>query len=165
MLGDITRGVRDDLFRINSLTKMPYEFTDNVWVSVTFEMSFDVIAFEREVYTSLAFLSDVGGLSGMLMTICHFFMVLWNYQSFDNYMVSRLFRVKKPDDKIDKDKGYYGQSDYIKLSKFPYCGELFRRLCCINIDLCCKRDRQYHAMQIARQQMITEINIVEIIKT
>lgn len=35
------------------MTTLPYEYVDNVWLSITVEMDFDVMTYEREVYTSL----------------------------------------------------------------------------------------------------------------
>ena len=79
MLGDLTERVKDDIFEIKRMVTMPYEWTDNVWVSISVEMGFDVIAYEREVYTSFELLSDIGGLSGILMTVCGLLMMAWNY--------------------------------------------------------------------------------------
>ena len=42
---------------------MPYEYKDNVWVSVTVEVDLDLTFVERKVYTLFASLSDIGGLS------------------------------------------------------------------------------------------------------
>ena len=53
MLGDLTKQEKDDIFEVKRLTTLPYEWTDNVWLSITVEMDFDVIKYEREVYTSL----------------------------------------------------------------------------------------------------------------
>ena len=137
MLGDLTEESRDDLFEVRRLTSLPYEFVDNVWLSITIEMDFDVITYEREVYTSLELLSDIGGLSGMLMTVFGFVIMTWNYQVLDNYLVSKLFKIRKPEAKLDKNESYFNQSDFITLSKFPYFGELFRHLC-PRCNCCCK---------------------------
>ena len=79
---------------------MPYEFSDNVWLSITFEMSLDLIEYEREVYTFLMMLSDIGGLAGALVTLLSLFMALWNFKAFDNYLVSKLYRVRREEDTI-----------------------------------------------------------------
>ena len=42
-------------------------------------------------------LSDVGGLFGILVTIFSVVITAWNYNSFDNMMVSNLFNIKTPD--------------------------------------------------------------------
>ena len=89
------------LFRIQQLETRPYEKFDNTWVSVTVEMDLNVVHYERNVYTFFDMLSDVGGLNGILVTILAMFATLWNYNSFDNFMVSRLFKIQKPDEDID----------------------------------------------------------------
>ena len=41
---------------------LPYELSDNVWVSVTVEMNLNRMEYSRSRYTAFDFLSDVGGL-------------------------------------------------------------------------------------------------------
>ena len=146
MLGDLTMSTRDDLFEVRRMTSLPYKFDDNVWLSITVEMDFDITTYEREVYTSLELLSDIGGLSGMLMTVFGFLIMTWNFQIFDNYLVSKLFKIRKPEASLDKSEGYFNQSVFITLSSFPYCGELFRHLCPRCKHCCCKQSRKSKAM-------------------
>ena len=70
------------------MKNMPYEHSDNVWVSVTVEMCLDIIRYDRKLYTSFDALSDIGGLSGIIFSLFLVFLKLWNYNAFDNYMVS-----------------------------------------------------------------------------
>ena len=79
MLGDLTERTNDEIFKVKRMTTLPYEWTDNVWLSITVEMDFDTITYEREVYTILSLLSDIGGLSGILMSVCGLLMMAWNY--------------------------------------------------------------------------------------
>ena len=164
MLGDLTMKTRDDLFEVKRLTSLPYEFVDNVWLSITVEMDFDITTYEREVYTCLELLSDIGGLSGMLMTVFGFLIMTWNYQVLDNFLVSKLFKIRKPEEQLDENENYFNQSYFITLSSFPYCGELLRNLC-PRCKRCCRQSRKFKAMQIAREQMMSEINIITIVKT
>ena len=87
----------DGLFKFEQMGAWPYEKDDNVWVSVNIERDLNMNAFERTVYTSFDFLSDVGGLAGILISGLWVFVNAWNYNSFDNYMVTNLFKMKKPD--------------------------------------------------------------------
>ena len=107
MLGKITKEERKELFRINHKETMPYEHSDNVWLSITFEMSLDLITYEREVYTFLLLLSDIGGLAGALVTLLSLFMTLWNFKTFDNYLVSKLFRIRRQLASINKHTSFY----------------------------------------------------------
>jgi len=107
MLGGTTKEERQDLFRIQRKEILPYEESNSVWLSITFEMSLDLITYEREVYTFLMMLSDIGGLAGALVTLLSLFMTLWNFKAFDNYLVSKLFRVKRQLSSISKDTSFY----------------------------------------------------------
>ena len=63
-------------------------------------MNLDVMRYERQVYTFFDMLSDVGGLMGIIATTFHFVISLWTFQSFQDYMISRLFKIKKLDEDI-----------------------------------------------------------------
>ena len=120
MLDEITKIEMDHLFRLSEQKSLPYEKFDNTWVSVTLEMNLDLIHYERQVYTVFDMLSDVGGLSGLFVSSFAMLVGLWNFNSFDNFMVSRLFKIKKPKDDIEEEMGFYNQSDYIKLGSCPF---------------------------------------------
>ena len=65
-------------------------------------MDLNMTHYERKVYTVFDMLSDVGGLNGIFITIFGIITSLWQFNAFDNYMVSRLFKIKKPRDEIDE---------------------------------------------------------------
>ena len=90
----------DDLFTVRKFDVLPYEITNKVWVSVSFEMDLNMIHIERKLYTVFDMLSDVGGLLGILTSAAAFINSIWNYQAFDNFMVSRLFKIKRPKKEI-----------------------------------------------------------------
>ena len=96
MLDDLTKLHYDDLFSLRKYDVLPYEMPNKNWVSVTFELDLNMIHIERKLYTVFDMLSDVGGLLGILTTFAAFFNSIWNYQAFDNFMVSRLFKIKRP---------------------------------------------------------------------
>ena len=80
---------------------LPYEINDNVWVSVSVEMDLNRMNYERSRYTAFDLLSDIGGLLGMFAEIFAIFLAAWNYNVVENYMVSKLFRIKN-ESSIDK---------------------------------------------------------------
>ena len=53
----------------------------------------------RKCYNILDLLSEVGGMIGILLVFFSSVVSCFNYNNFDNYMVSRLFKVKKIDAK------------------------------------------------------------------
>ena len=99
MLDDLTLHPYDDLFKMNKAELRSYERKDRTWTSVTLEMDLSLKTFERSVYTLFDLLSDIGGLSGILFS---FFLLMnnaWNFNKFDNMLVSRLFKLRPGDDK------------------------------------------------------------------
>ena len=107
MLDELTLTDFEDLFTIRKYDVLPYELTNNNWMSVSFEMDLNLIHIERKLYTVFDMLSDVGGLLGILTTIAAFLNTIWNFQAFDNFMVSRLFKIKRPKDEIMIDAGFF----------------------------------------------------------
>ena len=90
-------------------------------------------------------LSDVGGLLGILTTIAALLNAMWNYQAFDNYMVSRLFKIKKRKEEINDDECFFSQSEYIKIGVAPnlrnFLLTLVPKPC-----FCCKYSRKEQAL-------------------
>ena len=58
-------------------------------------------------------LSDTGGLLGIFFAFATFLSAFWNYHSFDNFMASRLFKIKKPAADIEAGAEFFNQSEYI----------------------------------------------------
>ena len=134
---------------------LPYEKPDNVWISVTIEMDLSLIAYERTLYTFFELLSDVGGLSGILVTIFTVIVSIWNFNSFENIMVSSLFKVRKRHQDIDAEYAagkYTGENnDFINVSSAPNCIDFFLSLLPNMCTKCCKRKRKEVALAKARK--------------
>ena len=95
MLDDWTLLPYDDLFHFTQIQPRPYERDDNVWVSVTVEMDLNLMTYERQLYTMFDLLSDFGGLQGIGVSIFAWFAGAWNFNNFDNMLVSNLFKIKR----------------------------------------------------------------------
>ena len=128
MLDSITRIDIDNLFRIQKQDLLPYEKFDNTWISVTIERNLALMHYERSVYTMLELISDIGGFNGALILLLAMLARTWNFNSFDNFLVMRLFKIKKPKEEIDEESEYFNKSDYIRAGNFPYFLECFRNL-------------------------------------
>ena len=101
---------------------MPYEIDDKVWVSVTIEMDLNRMDYSRSRYTAFDLLSDVGGFSVTFAQIFAFFLAAWNFNVVENYMVSRLFRIKTPSsDQIMVSNDYHSHSKEMVSSRYPNC--------------------------------------------
>ena len=107
---------------------MPYEKFDSTWIFVSIERNLDMMHYERSVYTMLELISDVGGFNGALILLLALVSQIWNFNNFDNFMVTRLFKMRKPKEEIDEYLEFFNQSDFIKVSNFPYCIEFLRSI-------------------------------------
>ena len=95
-LDEWTLDSRENLFDLELMPSLPYEGTDNFWINITIERDLSLTQHERAVYTLFDFLSDIGGLSGILLILFAYISSIWSYNQFDTFIVSRLFKIKKP---------------------------------------------------------------------
>ena len=59
-------------------------------------MSFDIIEISRNSYKIVDLLSDIGGMNGILLSVALLFLSIWNFNNFDNTIVSRLYKIEVP---------------------------------------------------------------------
>ena len=83
------------LFRMDQNYIMPYERDAEVQTDVTFERNMDLTVISRDGYTVLDYISDIGGIQGILISFIAIILSLWNYNYLDNYMVSMLYKIDK----------------------------------------------------------------------
>ncbi len=67
---------------------MPYEKETHVRMDITVEMNLNQKTISRDGYTSLDFLSDIGGMQGMLVSFGAIFLIFWNHNQLENYIAS-----------------------------------------------------------------------------
>ena len=97
-LGPITEH-EEDIFGIKPLAIRPYEYPDIVHFAITFEFDLNLYRIDRDAYNTLSWLGDVGGLKEALVLIGAGLLSVLQYQHYDNFMVSKLFRKAKEKDK------------------------------------------------------------------
>ena len=54
-------------------------------------MNMDLTVVERSGYTIVDFLSDIGGLQSIMITVISFWLSIWNYNYLENHLVARLY--------------------------------------------------------------------------
>ena len=59
-------------------------------------MNYDKKVFEREHYTVLDFLSDIGGVQSIFMTTLAIVLAVINRKHPETFMASRLFKISEP---------------------------------------------------------------------
>ena len=84
------------------------------------ERDLHVMHYERNELTFFDALSDIGGLKSILVTIFSLLTATWNYNAFDNFIISRLYKIMKPEDEFESADDHFNKSKYIKLGKFPF---------------------------------------------
>ena len=107
---------------------MSHEWRDSIWTRVTIDMNLDLKRYERRVSTFSDLMSEVGGFFGLLLMFGRISAKLWNFNSFNNFLVSRLFKIQKPDNKIEEVASNFERSDFIRKSYIPQC-----------MTYCCRR--------------------------
>ena len=82
-------------------------------MDITFELDLDRKFIKRMCYSFLDLLGDLGGVIGILMVIFSSVVSCFNYNNFDNFMVSRLFKIKKKGSETDQSDPYFQRADFI----------------------------------------------------
>ena len=59
----------------------------------TVEVDLALQTYERSIYTMFEMLSDIGGLTGIFISIFSIFIAIWNFNVLDNFIVSRLYKI------------------------------------------------------------------------
>ena len=83
----------NSIFQIEPLPIRSYEKDYCVQMDITIEMNMDKQTMTRSVYNAFDVLSDVGGIQGIIMSGIGLFIGIWNYNNFDNYMASQLYKI------------------------------------------------------------------------
>ena len=79
--------VEEKIFSINLAKDRPYEYPDSVHFAINYEMNRNLVMYEREVYTSLDWFGNVGGLFEGLKLFFGMLVAFFNYKFYTNFMV------------------------------------------------------------------------------
>lgn len=79
------------IFRIDQSVTRPYEFPDNVHTQITYELNLDMKVIDRQVYSVLDWLGDIGGLVEALFFIGQIALFSFTFGQYESMMVSSLF--------------------------------------------------------------------------
>ena len=78
-MDELTELENASIFKLELLPKRPYEKDYDVKVDLTIEMNLDQKVIERAGYTFLDYLSDIGGMQGLLISGVAYLVSVWNY--------------------------------------------------------------------------------------
>ena len=74
------------------MTLRPYEYFDNVHISISFEFDLTLYKIDRDAYNTLTWLGDCGGLQQALMLIGMGLLSILQFNDYENFMVSKLYK-------------------------------------------------------------------------
>ena len=103
--GAVTKEEHEDLFKITQASSRPYEFEDNVHISVSYELNLHLTVIDRQAYSVLELLGDVGGLGEALLYIFTFILAFVNYGKFNTMLSRFLFMATIKNESSSGDDG------------------------------------------------------------
>ena len=169
-LGPITE-VESSIFSLAPNTVRPYEYFDDVHIAVVFEFDLNLYRVDREAYNMLDWLGDIGGLKEALTIILSFIFVVFNYHTFEDYLVSHLYKSETSRDRAARRMKNGSEQRSLNLQKYPgndlepdKVNCLYQRFhdacsCC-----CSRRSKHYKLFEKGREDLENEIDIVEFLK-
>ena len=90
------RRIFSNVYQLNR----PYEFVDNVHIQVSFEFDLTLYRVDRDVYSTLDWVGDVGGLYEGFYLFLYVILIASQFNEFEHLLIERLFTkpVKELDD-------------------------------------------------------------------
>ena len=78
-MDDLTEIEDTSVFTLDEMTARSYEKDYHTQMDITIEMNLDLRIIARDGYTFLDYLSDIGGMQGLLISGVALFLAMWNY--------------------------------------------------------------------------------------
>ena len=75
----------------------PYEYKDNVHISISYEFDLNLYRIDREVYNVLDCLGDIGGLADALLILaafCMMFFTLIRGDELQSYILENVYKTE-----------------------------------------------------------------------
>ena len=112
-LDSLTEFETNKPFILNEKPSRPSNIDLNMISQIDIEMDLDLIEISRTNFTFFDALSDIGGIQSVLSSLFSILLVVLNYEHLENYMASRLYKLKKVDghDRA-KYKRHFDRSDF-----------------------------------------------------
>ena len=133
-------------------------------MNVTIERNLDLYQISRDGYTILDWISDIGGIQGILISAVGIVVGYWNYNILESYMVTKLFRMEKKD---SSNKVYSDPADKYETFQVSVFSGL-RDVICDSLPSClqcCRNSRNDRGMEIGRANLEKESNIITILQS
>ena len=151
----------------------PYEYYDDVHTALAYEFDLNLYRVDREAYNLLDWLGDIGGLKEALTIILTFIFTLFNYHTFQDYLVSSLYREETQKDKAARRAKGADVDKSLHLQKFEghdlqpdKVNCLMQRIHDSDWAICCckRKSKHYKLLEKGRKNFENEIDIVQFIQ-
>ena len=96
--GELTEIAEDQIFRKKEEGVKVVKRERDLLVEIYFELDYDKTVIERQIYTVLDFLSDIGGIQSIFMIIFSVVLFTVNYKRPEAFIASKLYKIKRTDD-------------------------------------------------------------------
>ena len=83
-------------------------------MEITFERDFEKQVIVRNTYNLFDLFAEMGGILCFSIFFASKFLNLWNYNDLDNYLVTKLYRVKQPEIHNESQLEYQDRSASIR---------------------------------------------------
>ena len=85
----------ETVFSLVGQPAISYERPDtSVQVDITVEMDLTLTGLSRDGYTFLDWISDIGGIQGIFISVIALLLSLWNYNHLDNFLATKLYQIR-----------------------------------------------------------------------
>lgn len=134
----------------------PYEFKDRVHLQITFEFDLNLYRVDRDVYSILDWVGDMGGLNEGLYLGLKVILIFFQFYEFDHFLIQRLYSKQTQNNKLRSGVLF----DTTKTSWFR---QRMHDLCCC-FRCCIKLSKHERMFAKARIRMNNELDIVQFMK-
>ena len=161
-LDDFTELEDETVFRFEQLPSRSYEKDYDVQLDITVEMNLNQVQIARDGYTVLDFISDIGGMQGILLSGCALVLLMWNYAYLENFLVSRLYKLSShafPFDDFRKAKSY---DQSLNPRKYNNCADFFYDKLPNCLRCCCqsRKSPQFIGIKEGQELLQRETSVI-----
>ena len=98
------------------MTTRPYEFSDSVHLQITFEFDLTLYRVDRDVYSVLDWVGDVGGLNEGLFIFFKILLAMFQFKALEHFLIEKLFH-KHPAQSDDATRPESAEREELSIEK------------------------------------------------
>ena len=137
-LDEITELEDETVFHLEQMPQRSYEKDEDVQLDITVEMNLNQLVIARDGYTLLDFISDIGGMQGMMLSGAALILLMWNFNYLENFLVSRLYKLSSHAFPFDDFRSRKSYDQSLNPKKYSNCADYFYDKLPNCLRCCCK---------------------------